>query len=237
MSDHLVMWDFDGTLAFREGAWGSALMRALDELAPGHSVARDDIRHYARDGFPWHYPERPHPHLNEPEAWWGEIEELMARAFEAVGYVDRAAELAAAARDAFIDPATHIVYEDTVPALVKLTEHGWRHVILSNHVPELEQIVGGLGLAAHFEAVHTSALLGYDKPHAEAFRLALRQAGDPSQVWMVGDNPLADLGGALALGIPAILVRREFRYPRYSPDLKGAVDLILQSDACGGSQP
>ncbi len=230
MSDRLVMWDFDGTLAFREGLWSSALMAALDQLCPGHSVLRDDLRPSLRDGFLWHYPERPHPHLNDPEAWWAETEAHMARAFGTVGHGERAAELAAAARVAVTDPATYTVYDDTVPALVKLSEHGWRHVILSNHVPELEQIVQGLGLGSHFEAVHSSALIGYEKPHAEAFRIALDAAGDPPHVWMVGDNPLADIGGALALGILAVLVRREFRYPRYSPDVAGAVDIILGSN-------
>jgi len=205
-------------------------MAALDQLCPEHSVLRDDLRPSLRDGFLWHYPERPHPHLNDPEAWWAETEAHMARAFETVGHGEPAAELAAAARVAVTDPATYTVYDDTVPALVKLSEHGWRHVILSNHVPELEQIVPDLGLGSHFEAVHSSALIGYEKPHAEAFRIALDAAGDPPHVWMVGDNPLADIGGALALGIPAVLVRREFRYPRYSPDVAGAVDIILGSN-------
>ncbi|HVS84245.1 MAG TPA: HAD hydrolase-like protein, partial [Gaiellaceae bacterium] len=41
----------------------------------------------------------------------------------------------------------------------------------------------------------------------EAFRLALRACGDPAEVWMVGDNPIADIEGAEAVGIRAIRVR------------------------------
>lgn len=229
MPDRVVLWDFDGTLACRQGAWTGALLQALDELAPGHCVARDDIRPHIMDGFPWHCPERPHPHLNQPEAWWAEVEALMGRAFAAVGYAERAAEMAHLARGCVTDPATYTVYEDTVPALERLAQAGWRHVVLSNHVPELTDIVRGLEIAHYFEAVHTSALMGYDKPHAEAFHIALREAGNPSRVWMVGDNPLADIGGALALGMPAILVRREFGYPRYCPGLDEAVELIIAS--------
>ena len=50
---------------------------------------------------------------------------------------------------------------------------------------------------------------GYEKPHSEAFSLARMAAGNPATIWMVGDNPKADIAGAEAAGIPAILVRRD----------------------------
>ena len=64
-----------------------------------------------------------------------------------------------------------------------------------------------LGLSDLVERVFTSAVIGYDKPHPEAFRHALRESGDPATRWMVGDNPVADVAGAEALGIPAVLIR------------------------------
>ena len=57
------------------------------------------------------------------------------------------------------------------------------------------------------ETIHTSASTGFEKPHPRAFELALEAAGHPDTVWMVGDNPIADVQGAQRLGIPAILVR------------------------------
>jgi putative hydrolase of the HAD superfamily len=45
------------------------------------------------------------------------------------------------------------------------------------------------------------------RPHPEAFRHTLRESGDPARRWMVGDNPVADVKGAQALGIPALLIR------------------------------
>jgi FMN phosphatase YigB (HAD superfamily) len=93
--------------------------------------------------------------------------------------------------------------------LSKLRERGWRHVVLSNHVPELGAIITHLGLDLLVEATVNSAQTGYEKPHPEAFALARRAAGDPATIWMVGDNTTADVAGAEAAGIPAILVRRE----------------------------
>lgn len=81
--------------------------------------------------------------------------------------------------------------------------------MLSNHVPELDAIVAQLGLAPLLDAVVNSAVTGYEKPQPDAFAIARRAAGDPSEIWMVGDNPKADVEGARAAGIPAILVRSE----------------------------
>ncbi len=225
--DKVILWDFDGTLAWREGLWRSALMQALDQHEPGHGIAADDLRGLIREGFPWHEPERPHPELSEPDRWWAHIEGLLARAFRGVGIAeDRAPQLARAARCAYIDPASHRLFDDTCPVLEALTGLGWRHLILSNHVPELEDIVAGLGVRHHFDAVLTSALTGCEKPHPEAFRLALEAAGRPEEVWMVGDNPEADVAGAERVGIPAILVRREGDARHKAADLWGVLRIV-----------
>jgi putative hydrolase of the HAD superfamily len=80
-------------------------------------------------------------------------------------------------------------------------------VILSNHVPELEGIVEALGLSNVIDAVVNSARTGYEKPHPEAYAAGRAAAGDPDELWMVGDNHVADVAGAEAAGIRAILVR------------------------------
>ena len=111
------------------------------------------------------------------------------------------------------------------PALQATRQAGWRNVILSNHVPELPALVGALGLEDLIDGVYTSAAIGYDKPHPEAFRHALRESGDPARRWMVGDNPVADVKGAQALGIPALLVRTEGG----EPDALAAAQRVIAS--------
>jgi ribonucleotide monophosphatase NagD (HAD superfamily) len=45
--------------------------------------------------------------------------------------------------------------------------------------------------------------------------------------WMVGDNPKADVRGAEAVGLPAILVRGPKRGARHHcEDLSGIVDIV-----------
>lgn len=205
----LVLWDFDGTLAERPGMWRACLVETLDAEEPGHSVSPEALIPFLRDGFPWHRPDDPHLELCSPEAWWNAVGELLARAYEGVGIEPgRAAELAALARKRYLDPAVGWrLFDDTIPALESLAARDWRHVVLSNHVPELQAIVDGLGLSRLFDRVYSSAVTGYEKPRPEAFASALRERRDGETVWMVGDNPEADYEGALRAGLDAVLVR------------------------------
>ena len=204
-----VLWDFDGTLAHRPGMWRGCLIETLDAHVPGHGVAADALVPFLRDGFPWHAPDVAHPELSTADAWWERVEGILARALAGVGVAEAdVPRLARLTRELYVDCATGwTLFDDTLPALRALAERGWRHAILSNHVPELPSLVGGLGLAEHVGPVLTSAAIGYEKPHPRAFELALEACGAPERVWMVGDNPQADVAGAEAAGIPAILVR------------------------------
>jgi putative hydrolase of the HAD superfamily len=206
-----LLWDFDGTLAYREGMWGGCLVEALDGSEDAHGVTIDDVRPFLRDGFPWHAHDVPHPELSTPEAWWDAVEAVLARAYEGVGLpAGRARELAREAHLRYVDCTSGwSLFDDTLAVLESLREASWAHAILSNHVPELPQLVEGLGLSGLVDVVLTSAVTGYEKPHPEAFALALERCGRPGEVWMIGDNPLADVAGAEAVGIPAILARTE----------------------------
>jgi putative hydrolase of the HAD superfamily len=221
----LVLWDFDGTLAERPGLWRGCLLEVLRENEPGVEAADDAFIPSLRDRFPWHRPDVAHLELCDSKAWWAHVLPLLVAAYEAVGIApDRAVELAGLARARYLDPGVGWrVYDDAVPALTLLAGHGWRHVVLSNHVPELESIVAGLGLDQHVGTVLCSAVTGYEKPHPEAFVAARRLGRDGEAVWMVGDNPEADVAGAQAAGIPGILVRGD------GVGLLDAVETILSA--------
>lgn len=222
MRNRAILWDFDGTLAERPGSWSKCLCEALE--ANDGAFAPEDFAPHLTSGFPWHTPEVAHPDLSDAETWWEHVGTLLTRAYRAAGIrPERAETLTRRARSAYLDHTRWRVFQDTVPMLASLQERGWRHIILSNFVPELSQLVDRLGLAPHFDAVLTSAVVGYEKPHPEAFRLGLEAAGHPDEVWMIGDNPVADVAGAEAAGIRAILVRRQTANGRSSSDLRGAL--------------
>lgn len=226
----LVIWDFDGTLAHRPGFWSSCVIEVLDDLQPGHGVTREQIATGLRNGFPWDAWQDGHAHLTDDEAWWEPVEQLMAGAARSAGIATEQAKAAArAARVRFIDGAfSWQIYDDAHSALDRLSAAGWRHAVLSNHVPELGALVEQLGLRRHFDHVHTSARIGYEKPHPQAFAIALRASGNPPVAWMIGDNPHADVEGAERAGLPGILVHREpMAVARQADTLTAAAELIL----------
>ena len=239
MADRLVLWDFDGTLASRAGMWSGAVMEVLDEHERGHGVAIERIREGLRNGYPWDSWAQPHPQLCEPGRWWELVQQRIALSLERAGIsAARAAELAGSVRERYLDVTiAWQLFDDTLPALRALREHGWRNVVLSTHVPELAELVGGLGLEPHLDDVFSSARTRYEKPHPEAFRLVLAACGNPRRAWMVGDNPQADIEGAEAVGLPAILVRSEGRARHRVAGLEGAVAVIRRGDAESAAAP
>jgi putative hydrolase of the HAD superfamily len=233
--DRLLIWDFDGTLAHRRGetGWSILLAEALEAEEPGHGHTADVFRPHLRDGFPWHRPEVAHPELCEPQAWWASVRPQLARAYEGAGYDHgRALELADAARRLYVDPGVGwSLFDDTLPVLERLTQAGWTHAILSNHVPELRQIVAGLGLDEVVALLSCSAETGYEKPHPQAYASVLDRLR-PAEAWMVGDNVVADVLGAEAVGIPAVLVRRpDPRAARYADSLAAVEGLLVEEVA------
>jgi putative hydrolase of the HAD superfamily len=94
-----------------------------------------------------------------------------------------------------------------LPALARLRNRGWSHIVLSNHVPELPQLVEALGLSDFIMAVYCSACTGVEKPHRKAFETVFARYPEAHNGWMIGDSWRADVQGALAVGMRAILVR------------------------------
>ena len=204
----VVMWDFDGTLAQRPGRWSRCLAQSLAAVPPQMAVTEQQLRPGLQNVFPWHRPDQPHDHLSDPDLWWADLRPHLLAAYIGAGVQRSIAELVVSrVRDDYPDPRFWTVFDDTVPALAAVRAAGWCNVIVSNHVPELPQLIKDLGLADHFIAIINSASAGWEKPNPELFHFALERGGSPEVVRMIGDNPIADIAGAEAVGIPGVLVR------------------------------
>jgi putative hydrolase of the HAD superfamily len=224
----LILWDFDGTLATREGTWAGAIQEILqDSGVAALDAGIDEIRPLLRTGFPWHDPNRTHTQIRCAEQWWDWMTPQFERVFGDLGCSpSEALQCAMLVRPTYLHRASWRAFAD-VEALGKLTEAGWTHWIVSNHVPELRELVLDLGLGKHVTEVFTSALTGYEKPHPEAYRTALRVARGLETVWMVGDNLVADYEGSRKIGVPSILVRNKAEEATlYAENLWQAAELI-----------
>lgn len=108
--------------------------------------------------------------------------------------------------------AARHVFDDVHQVLSKLARWGFRLGIISNiwlSGPIVREHLRELGLAPYFHSVVLSSEVGKIKPHPELFRRSLAELGvRPEQAWYIGDNPHADVAGAAAVGMHAVLIRR-----------------------------
>src|SRR6185295_5575309 len=144
---------------------------------------------FVQTGFPWHEPHRAREPNVHPDEWWRALHPVFLKAYCDGGRFDdaQAQRFCAKVREAYVNPARWSLFEDVIPCLTALSADGWRHVILSNHVPELRGIVQALGIALHFDAIFNSAETGVEKPNPRAFRNVLATLGETKQVWVIGD--------------------------------------------------
>lgn len=206
-----IIWDFDGTLAFRSGMWSGTLIEVLRREMPANPATVDDIRPHMQDGFPWNRPEQPHAPLRSGDKWWEGMLPVFQNAFQQGAKLDadEARRLARHVRAAYINPGSWRLFDDTLPCLHALRSGGWHHVILSNHVPELPDLIQSLGLGPLIGQIFNSAQTGFEKTHKMAFGTVLTAIEGATRVWMIGDSVSADIEGARAVGLPSILVRSQ----------------------------
>jgi putative hydrolase of the HAD superfamily len=101
-------------------------------------------------------------------------------------------------------------YPDAAPALRELRALGARLVVVSNWDVSLHERLDETGLAPLVDAVVASAEVGHAKPDGAIFALALERAGVPAAAALhAGDSLDADVAGALAAGLRAVLVARD----------------------------
>ncbi|HEY5049722.1 MAG TPA: HAD family hydrolase, partial [Acidothermaceae bacterium] len=108
-------------------------------------------------------------------------------------------------RGAHLDP-------DAIPLLDSLRARGLRVGLCSNapyRIQSLHSQLAYLGLDGHLDAVTFSAEVGWRKPSPRMFAAALSALGTiPERTVMVGDSETADIAGAHAAGMRAVLIRR-----------------------------
>lgn len=219
-----IIWDFHGTLGRR--SYSQTMEDLLRELHPELGITRKAIGKVMNGGYLYDRYETDHSHLNEPEVWNAYMADFFAKGFEQM-QLPNPKDLGWQTVRRYAEPEGYTIYDDSVWALKTLKDAGWRHIILSNHIPELPDIVSALPIQPYIDVVYTSARTGYEKPHPKMYEVAQREVGDHPCI-MIGDNPVADYHGARACGIPAIQVRieraEEVKY--YAKDMQELIALI-----------
>jgi putative hydrolase of the HAD superfamily len=159
--------------------------------------------------------------------WWGEF---LRRVLGLIQHEAPWEPVLTELFDAFAEPSLWHVFPEVHEVLEALQRRGLRLAVVSNWDTRLPDLLVGLDLARHFDAILVSGIEGIEKPSAEIFRRAATRLGvEPKSCLHVGDSPLDDVRGAESAGMRAALVDRFdlFRdgYIRM-PDLRGIHALL-----------
>ena len=206
MTLRAVLFDVDFTLVKPGPDLGPEGYQALGKR---FGLELDPARHAEARAAAIEAVER-HPELDHDEEVWVLFTERIIRGMG--GDSDRAYEAAVEMTRAWENAANFELYEDTLPVLATLREHGLKIGLVSNTGRNLEAFVAHHALDV--DAAVGSGTHGKTKPHPAIFQSAL-EALDvrADEAAMVGDSPEDDVAGARALGMRAFLVDREGRFP------------------------
>lgn len=223
-----ILWDFDNTLAYRDGMWTQSLVNVLGNNGYNH-IDSKLISKVFETGFPWHRHKEAHSAYFNNMTWWDYVNTLISKALHAIGItnIEENKKLTCQFKDEYLRIDAWHLFEDTICNLEYSHLQGYSNAILSNHTPELEELVEGLGIRNYFEIVITSGKVGYEKPHPKFFQ-EIYKYGKYDRCYMIGDSYNADIVGGINCGFTSILVRKEntMQYEQYSKYLDGIWQFI-----------
>lgn len=225
----VIFWDFQGTLAHNDWMISKALYKVLVHNEPCTKITIEDFKRLKIIGIPWQDYKKDYSYLTSRGEWWKLVERIFEKAYRHISIAeDKARQYAKQAHYELIKPDEFILYSDTIETLSYFKSNGWKNIILSNHLPELPDIVNYLGLKELIYNCISSANIGFEKPNQKIYEYALKQFENPEKVWMVGDSIEADVKGPEKAGITGVLVRteKEDGIEHYSKDLLGLKKII-----------
>ncbi len=207
----LAIFDLDNTLIDREAAY----RRWAETFAADRGLGPDEVAWLVEadgDGF------SPRPglaaairdryRLDEP------VEELLARLRDGVLHgIDP-------------DPSAAAVLE-------RLRDNGWRVAIATNgNTAQQWAKIRRAGLEPHVDAVAVSEEVGAHKPDRRVFEAAAQRCGArlADGGWMLGDCATRDIGGAQAVGLRTVWLRRGRDWDPSSVPPDGIVDHVVQAE-------
>ncbi|MFN0086250.1 MAG: HAD-IA family hydrolase [Blastocatellia bacterium] len=210
LKTEVVFFDAAGTLIEVRGGVGEIYAR----FARRHGVEASSARIQAgfmrafRGQPPMAFPAgTPADRLRALEyAWWRTMAREVFAEFDFSGFDAFFTEVF----EFFRTAEAWYVFDDVVPTLTALRERGVRVAVISNFDSRLDDLLRALGLDSYFEAVHLSTRVGAEKPDPAIFRAALSHHRiAPEQALHIGDRAEADVAGAMAAGIRALLIDRK----------------------------
>lgn len=230
-----IFLDIGDTVLRANPSWEGVYALALEEhgVTVEPTALRDALRktyHHGRYGLEEGFEATPETSLRRAV-------EMDKQALDSLGIGPMPDEFFTRLSELFMLVSSWHVFPDALAALEALRARGLIIGAVSNWIWQLPELLHSLELVAHFDFVAVSARVGYEKPHPEIFRYALRQAGvEPDEALHVGDHIDADVAGAQSVGISAVLIDRRERFteadiPEGLPLIRSLAELLPIVDA------
>jgi putative hydrolase of the HAD superfamily len=213
-----VLFDVDFTIAkpgpllgpegYRDAGERFGLVLDPERYAEARVAAVADLEH--------------HPELEHDEAIWVRFTEDIVRGMGGEGARVRA--VAEAITEGWLHADNFELYEDALPVLELLRRSRLKIGLVSNTSRDLDAFIRHFALDV--DAWISSGTHGKVKPSPTIFRAALALLEvEPEAAVMVGDSLLDDIEGARALGMRALLLDRDGRYPEVADALPNLLAL------------
>lgn len=200
----VVLWDFDGTLSCPNKSFFSALHTALNES--GYNIAIEKTEDFLNKAYSWKRADVLYPGRTG-EKWWEDLFAKINRFCKEFGVAESDFnKINSDFKEILTDAGNYILYDDAIRILKKCREFGYNNYLATNNYPEITDNLEKLGVAPYMEACVVSSHIGYEKPRAEFYSYAKELAGNPEMIYMIGDNPVADIIGGKSAGCITVAV-------------------------------
>jgi putative hydrolase of the HAD superfamily len=130
---------------------------------------------------------------------------------------------------------------EVLGGLEELRAGGWRVGVATNGAVDIQRAkLRATGIANHVDGIFVSEEAGVPKPELPHFALAAERCGASlsDRGWMIGDNPVTDIGGGRSAGLGTIWISHGRSWLGTSPGpdhtvphVRAAIDLLLLSAA------
>lgn len=199
-----ILWDFDGTLSYPNTSFSTALYRAITDC--GCTANQAQTLAFLEQAYPWKAPDVAYAD-RAGEVWWDSMfAKTSAFCLQQRISIERIPTINKRFRELLIHVDNYCLYTDAIATLQKCIALGYKNYAATNNYPEILENYQKLGLSPYFSDYIVSSHIGYDKPHPEFYAEAKHRAGNPEILYMVGDNPTADIQGGNAAGCITVAV-------------------------------
>lgn len=224
-----LYFDLDMTLLYSKKMWTEILHDILKD--DGYLMSLDEVKkitHYSI--YPWSFPEISTTEFLDGKTWWEKVSSNMAKRIAELSIcsLDKAKNLTEKFKDIYLAKDNWCLFDDTITELNYLKTK-YNLYVISNHVPEVIQVLKDLNIFKLFNEIYISCYVGWEKPNYNIFKKALKDREKDLNI-MVGDNFYCDVMGAIDNGMQAILVRSAniYNYDKYCTNLIEIENIIKE---------